>query len=93
MIKSFKHKGLRDFAQTSNSAKLAVQNPDRIRRILVALDAAKSPAMMNLPGLKFHALKGADKGRYAVWASGNSRITFAFAGVDVIDVNLEDYHR
>jgi proteic killer suppression protein len=92
MIKSFKHKGLRDFAQTGNPAKLAVQNPDRIRRILVALDAAKSPVMMNLPGLKFHALKGADKGRYAVWASGNWRITFAFAGVDVIDVNLEDYH-
>ena len=47
---------------------------------------------MDLPGLRFHALKGADKGRYAVWASENWRLTFGWDGVDAIEVDLEDYH-
>ncbi len=92
MIRSFKSKGLRLFAQTSDTSKLNVQNPDRIRRILLALDAAKAPAQMNLPGLRFHALKGSDKGRFSVWASGNWRVTFGWSGEDAIDVDLEDYH-
>ena len=47
---------------------------------------------MNIPGLRFHALKGRDKERYAVWASGNYRITFGWEGEDAINVDLEDYH-
>ena len=68
-----------------------MQNPDRIRRILLALNAAKSPEAMNVPGFRFHALKGRDKGRYAVDASGNWR-AFAWEGEDAADVDLEDYH-
>jgi len=67
-------------------------NPDRIRRILLALDAAKSPDHMNVPGFRFHPLKGHDRGRYAVDASGNWRVTFAWDGEDAIDIDLEDYH-
>jgi proteic killer suppression protein len=48
---------------------------------------------MNIPGSRFHGLKRADKGRYAVDASGNWRVTFAWDGEDAIDVDLEDYHR
>jgi proteic killer suppression protein len=47
---------------------------------------------MNLPGFRFHALSGRDKGRYAVDASGNWRITFAWTEGDASDVDLEDYH-
>jgi proteic killer suppression protein len=47
---------------------------------------------MNLPGYRFHDLKGPAKGRYAVDASGNWRITFGWDGEDAIDVDLEDYH-
>jgi len=47
---------------------------------------------MDLPGLQFHLLKGADKGRYSVWASGNWRVTFGWSGEDAIDIDLEDYH-
>jgi toxin HigB-1 len=92
VIRSFKSRGLRNFALTGEASKLSVQNPDRIRRILLALDAAKAPAQMNLPGLRFHALKGREKGRYSVWASGNWRVTFGWSGEDAIDVDLEDYH-
>lgn len=31
-------------------------------------------------------------GRYAVDATGNWRVTFAWDGADAVDVDLEDYH-
>jgi len=47
---------------------------------------------MDLPGLRLHRLKGKRKGTWAVSVSGNWRITFAFNGADVVDVDYEDYH-
>lgn len=91
-IRSFRSKGLQRFAERGDPSRLSVQNPDRIRRILLALNAAKSPEAMNMPGLRFHALKGRDRGRYAVDASGNWRVTFAWDGEDAVDIDLEDYH-
>src|SRR6266481_2875287 len=67
-------------------------DPDRIRRILLALNAAKAPEHMNIPGFRFHPLRGRDRGRYAVDASGNWRITFGWDSEDAVDVDLEDYH-
>ena len=60
--------------------------------ILDRLDAAKAPAQMNVPGLRFHALTGNLKGRYAVTVSANWRVTFGWHDEDAIDVDLEDYH-
>jgi plasmid maintenance system killer protein len=57
-----------------------------------ALDDASRPEDMNLPGFRFHALVGRDRGRYAVNACGNWRITFGWTEGDAIDVDLEDYH-
>jgi toxin HigB-1 len=92
VIRSYRSKPLRRFAERGDAFKLSVQNPDRIRRILLALDAAKSPDHMNVPGFRFHPLKGHDRGRYAVDASGNWRVTFAWDGEDAIEIDLEDYH-
>jgi len=83
---------LRRFAEHGDPSKFSVQSPGRIRRILLTLDAAKMPEGMNLPGFRFHALKGQQRGRYAVDASGNWRVTFAWDGEDAVDVDLEDYH-
>ncbi len=47
---------------------------------------------MNIPGFRFHPLRGRDRGRYAVDASGNWRITFGWDSEDAVDVDLEDYH-
>lgn len=91
MIRSFRSRPLRRFAEQGDTSKLSVQNPDRIRRILARLDAATAPGDMDLPGLRFHALKGEPR-RYAVWASENWRITFAWAEGEAVDVDLEDYH-
>ena len=92
MIRSFRSKALRRYAEQGDASRLSVQNPDRIRRILTRLDAATKPEDMNLPGFRFHGLKGKDKGRYAMDASGNWRITFGWLDGDAIDVDLEDYH-
>lgn len=92
MIKSFKSKGLERFATKGDASKLSVQNPKRITRILRALDAAKLPSDMNIPGWRWHPLGKMAPGRYAVEASGNWRITFGWDGEDAIDVDLEDYH-
>jgi toxin HigB-1 len=92
MIRSFRSKALRRFAETGDGSKLSVQNLVRLRLILDNLDRATRPEQMNIPGLRFHPLKGRDKRRYAVWASGNFRITFGWTGEDATDVDLEDYH-
>jgi proteic killer suppression protein len=92
MIWSFRSKALRSFARTGDVAKLSVPNTDRVRRILRALDMAVEPDQMNVPGYKFHLLRGRDKGRYSVWVNGNWRITFAWDDKDATDVDLEDYH-
>lgn len=92
MIRSFRSKALRRFAEQGDASKLSVANIHRVGRILEQLDEATEPEQMNNPGLRFHGLKGKDKGRYAVDASGNWRITFGWDRGDAIDVDLEDYH-
>lgn len=92
MIKSFRSKALRQFAQTGDGSKLSIQNEARLKLILDALDGATRPEDMNIPGLRFHSLKGKEKGRYSVWASGNWRITFGWNEHDATDLDLEDYH-
>ncbi|MDC7788126.1 type II toxin-antitoxin system RelE/ParE family toxin [Rhodoplanes sp. TEM] len=67
-------------------------NLDRVRRVLATLDAATAPEQLDLPGFRFHVLKGRDKGRYAVDASRNYRVTFGWDGRDAVEVDLEDYH-
>ena len=92
MIRSFRSKALKRFAETGDASRLSVQKPDRIRRILLRLDLAVMPRELDAPGLRFHALRGESKGRFAVWASENFRITFGWDGEDAIEVDLEDYH-
>lgn len=83
---------MRRFAERGETRRLSVSNVDRVRRILVQLNAAKLPSDLNLPGYRFHGLTGDQKGRYAVDASGNYRVTFGWEGEDAVDLDLEDYH-
>jgi len=92
MIRSFRSKALRRLVEQGDGSKLSVSNVRRVETILARLDAAMVPEDLNLPGYRFHGLKGKDKGRYAVDASGNWRITFGWDGRNAIDVDLEDYH-
>lgn len=92
MIRSFRSKALKRLAEQGDASKLSVPNVRRVQRILEQLDEAAAPEDMNSPGWRFHGLKGQDKGRFAVDASGNWRITFGWDGGDAVDVDLEDYH-
>ena len=92
MIRTFKHKGLERFFSKSDHRGIPAQSAARIERILDRLDACLLASDMELPGYRFHPLKGARAGEYAVSVSGNWRLTFRFDGEDAVDVNLEDYH-
>ena len=92
MLKSYRHKGVKQFAETGSKAGIQPEHANRLRRLLSALDAATCPANMNAPGYGLHPLKGEMKGQRAVRVSGNWRLTFAFEGEDAILVDYKDYH-
>lgn len=91
MIETYRSKTLEAFGTKGDTSKLPVRNHDRVRRILTALDAATVPDDMNLPGFRFHGLATKPK-RYAVDASGNYRVTWAWENGNAIAVDIEDYH-
>lgn len=92
MIRSFRHRGLERFFTRSDARGIPPAFVGRLTRLLDRLDAATTPHDMNLPGYRFHPLKGERSGHYAVNVSGNWRLTFRFDGEHVADVDLEDYH-
>jgi toxin HigB-1 len=63
-----------------------------LARILAALDAAAEPEELSLPAFRLPPLKGRLKGHWAIWVSGNWRVTFRFRGADVELVDYLDYH-
>ena len=92
MIRTFKLIGLAKFFETGSKAGIQSAHADRLRLILGRLNAVVTPEDMGLPGLRLHPLKGTRKGTWAVWLSGNWRITFRFVGTDAEVVDYEDYH-
>jgi proteic killer suppression protein len=92
VITSFRHKGVERYFLKGTKAGIQADHAARLGRQLQRLDAARRPQDMNVPGWKLHPLKGESKGRWAVWVSGNWRLTFEFDGEDAILVDYQDYH-
>jgi len=92
MIKSFKHKGLKEFFFTGSKKGIRPEHADKLERILDRLNAANEIKDMNYPGSNLHKLSGDKKGLYAVNVSGNWRIFFEFIEGDAYIVNYDDYH-
>ena len=69
------------------AAQLLPAHVAKLRRILSALDRTSGPEGMDLPGLRLHPLKGALRGHYAVWVSGNCRVTFRFEEGHAVEVD------
>lgn len=94
MIKTYANKALEAFAMKGDGSKLPVPaaKHNRVRRILLTLDAATQPEDMDLPGFRFHGLNTKPK-RYAVDANRNYRVTWAWDDGHAIDVDIEDYHK
>jgi proteic killer suppression protein len=92
VIKSFRHKGLKDFFETGKRRAIPAELALRIQIRLDVLDAATVVRDINVPGFRLHELKGNRTGTLSLSVSGNWRITFRFEGGDAYDVDLEDYH-
>jgi len=92
VIKSFRHSGVERFFKTGSKAWIQPHHAARLRRLLTALDAARSAADLSAPvSYGLHRLKGAEE-RWSVWVDANYRLTFDFDGEDVILVDYRDYH-
>jgi proteic killer suppression protein len=92
MIRSFRHKGLKQFAETGSKAGIQPKHAPRLKRLLTALDVATRPEDMNAPSYDLHPLKGNLAGHWSVSESGNWRLTFLFEGEDAVLVDYQDYH-
>lgn len=92
MIRSFRHKGLRQFFETGSKAGIQPAHSARLARIMQRLNRAAAPEDMAVPGWNLHPLKGEDAGRWSVWASGNWRVTFSFDDGHATEVDYVDYH-
>ncbi|MBA3713393.1 MAG: type II toxin-antitoxin system RelE/ParE family toxin [Pyrinomonadaceae bacterium] len=92
MIKSFRHKGLKQLFESDSKRGVSAALAPRLKRQMDVLDNAQSAADMNLPGYGWHELKGDRKGTWSVTVSGNWRLTFKFQDGKADDVDLEDYH-
>ena len=83
---------MKQFFANGNKTGISSFKVDRIKRILFAIDAASSPLSLMIPGFDTHELGGDRKGTWAITLTANYRITFKPDGVNMKDVNLEDYH-
>ncbi len=92
MIRSLRHRGLRLLYQHGDDSRLHAAHRSKIARILGYLNVARAPRDMDYPGLRLHPLTGDLAGFWSVTVSANWRIIFRFDGIDVVDVDLVDYH-
>jgi proteic killer suppression protein len=91
-IKSFRHKGIKAFFETSSTAGIQPKHAGKLRLQLTALNHAKKPSDMGVPSWKLHPLHGKFDGHWSVTVNGNWRLTFKFEEEDVILVDCQDYH-
>jgi proteic killer suppression protein len=92
VIRSYRHKGLKLYAETGSKAGIQPIHAARLRRLLTALNVATQPWDMTAPGNNLHPLKGELAGHWSVRVNGNWRLTFAFEGEDVIVLDYQDCH-
>ena len=92
MIRSFKHKGLRQLFEKGTARGVRADHVAKVENILAVLNRARQASDMNLPGFGLHPLKGDLKDFWSVTVRANWRIIFRFEGGDVCDVDLLDYH-
>ena len=93
-IESIRHKALRCFAETGSPKGLPAGSVDRLRRMLVYIDAIETAEELRVPpNYGAHQLTGDRKGEWALTVTKNWRMTFRINEAGAIeDMDLEDYH-
>ncbi|MES3007879.1 MAG: type II toxin-antitoxin system RelE/ParE family toxin [Pseudomonadota bacterium] len=92
MIKSFRHKGLKQYYETGSTRGIQQNHASRLRMQLAALDTALDINDLDIPGYQLHPLKGNRKGVWSISVNGNWRLTFEFADGNAYVLDYEDYH-
>ncbi len=92
MIKSIKHKGLKQFFETGSTKGVKAEHAKRLTARLTVLNAATSLDDIALASWNLHPLSGELQGHYAINISGNWRLFFTFEDGDVYLLDYGDYH-
>jgi len=92
VIKSIRHKALRNYWLKGQTKGLNANWLPKLRIILAALEAADEPEEMNFPGSRFHSLKGEMSGFYSVRVTGNYRVIFQSEEDGFTLIDIMDYH-
>ena len=93
-IESIRDKALRRFAETGSTKGLPNGSVDKLRNMLVYIDAIASEEELFVPpNFGAHKLKGDRKGEWALTVTPNWRLTFRVNEAGMIEnMDLEDYH-
>jgi len=92
MVRSIRHKGLKRLYEDDDPRGVLGEHLVKLRDILARLDAVRTPADMDIPGFRLHALKGEWKGFWSVTVRANWRVIFRLVDHDAFDVDYLDYH-
>lgn len=92
MIRSFKHKGLKNLFLNGQLQGVSWEQVSKLRNRLAVIHAAQKISDIDMPGYRLHQLKGARDAVWSVSVSGNWRLTFEFIDGDAYVLDYEDYH-
>lgn len=92
MIKSYRHKGLKELFEHGKTGRIDKRFHHRLIERMDVLNRAQILKALDLPGWNVHPLKGSDPVRYSIWVNGPWRITFEFDNGDAYRVDFEQYH-
>jgi len=91
LIRTFRHKGLKELFETGRTAKVPADLSKRCLNRLTVLNRAMNVREVIGAGFDTHPLTGTNPVRYSMSVNGPWRITFGFDG-DAYAVDLEQYH-
>ena len=91
MIKSFKHKELKQLFEKGVTKGVNPAHIPKLSRMLDLIDKSDSVADFHF-FYKAHELKGDRQGIWSMTISGNWRITFEFKQGNAYILDYEDYH-
>jgi proteic killer suppression protein len=94
-IRNVIHKGLRRLIEDDVASGLPAAVVPKVRKIVSFLqDMEHEGELRSVPVWKAHQLSGDRRGIWSLFVTKNWRITFRIdqAGIEIIDLDYEDYH-
>jgi proteic killer suppression protein len=92
MLKSIKHRGLKQLYRTGSTQRISTELHGKILERMDVLEVAESLKDLNIPGYNFHKLSNRKPPCWTIHVNGPWCITFNWKDGEAIDVNFENYH-